>query len=179
MSQAPDIPGAEFSRLIEVEVLGTEPVERSIEASETERLALARRFGLLSLDRLEARIEVQREAGRRVRAAGRFEAELQQRCVVSLVPVKSRIAARFVTVYSDDPAVEDEPIDWNDDEDIEPYENGTIDLGEGVAQQLAVRIDPYPRAPGAAVPEGYQAIGEAEQAAGSPFDELSSLHKRN
>ncbi|MEX1107280.1 MAG: DUF177 domain-containing protein, partial [Dongiaceae bacterium] len=92
MSQAPDIPGAEFSRLIEVELLGTEPVEQSIEASETERVALARRFGLLSLDRLEARLAVQREAGRRVRVTGRFEAELQQRCVVSLGPVKSRIA---------------------------------------------------------------------------------------
>jgi uncharacterized metal-binding protein YceD (DUF177 family) len=187
MSQAPDKPGAEFSRLIEVEALGTEAVERSIEATDAERAALVRRFGLLSLDRLAAQLVVQREAGRRVRVTGRFEAELQQRCVVSLLPVESRIADRFVTIYSDDPAVAGEPIDWDDDEEIEPYGNGTIDLGEGVVQQLAVRIDPYPRAPGAALPEGYAADGGLEdgpdggpgEVAESPFDELSALRGRN
>jgi uncharacterized metal-binding protein YceD (DUF177 family) len=179
MSQAPDIPGAEFSRLIEVEALGTDAVERLLEASETERAALARRFGLLALDRLAARVTVQREPGRRVRVTGRFQAELQQRCVVTLVPVTSRIDDRFVTVYADDPAIEDEPIDWDDDEEIEPLENGTIDLGEGVVQQLAVRIDPYPRAPGAALPDAFRAEDGAEQAKVSPFDELAALRKRS
>ena len=179
MSQAPDIPGAEFSRLIEVEALGTDAVERSLEASETERAALARRFGLLALDRLEARVTVQREPGRRVRVTGRFRAELQQRCVVTLVPVTSRIDDRFATVYADDPAIDDEPIDWNDDEEIEPLENGTVDLGEGVVQQLAVRIDPYPRAPGAALPDAYRAADGAEQAKPGPFEELAALRKRN
>ncbi|MEX2199833.1 MAG: DUF177 domain-containing protein [Dongiaceae bacterium] len=179
MSQAPDIPGAEFSRLIEVEALGTDAIEQSLEASETERAALTRRFGLLALDRLEAHVTVQREPGRRVRVTGRLQAELQQRCVVTLVPVTSRIDDRFVTVYADDPAIEDEPVDWDDDEEIEPLENGTIDLGEGVVQQLAVCIDPYPRAPGAALPDAHRAEDGAEQAKASPFDELAALRKRN
>ena len=37
------------------------------------------------------------------------------------------------------------------DDAPEPIEGGIIDLGEAVAQQLALALDPYPRAPGAAI----------------------------
>jgi hypothetical protein len=178
MSQAPDIPGAEFSRLIEVEALGSDLLVRRIEASPEERSALARRFGLLSLDRLEADLEIRREPGRHVRVAGRFEAELQQRCVVSLAPVASRIADRFEIVYTDDPADLEASVEWDEDEEIEPLEGGTIDLGEATAQQLAVRIDPYPRAPGAAVPADYRAEGTGGDGGNRPFEGLSSLGRR-
>lgn len=178
MSQAPENPGAEFSRLIEVEALGSDPVVRRIEASPAERAALVRRFGLLSLDRLEAELEVRREPGRRVRVEGRFEAALQQRCVVSLMPVASRIADRFETVYTDDPAEVETSVEWDEGEEIELYEGGTIDLGEATVQQLAVRIDPYPRAPGAAVPEDYRSDGIDGERGNRPFEGLSSPGRR-
>lgn len=178
MSQAPDFPGAEFSRLIEVEALGSNPVERRIEASAAECAALARRFGLLSLERLEADLEIRREPGRRVFVAGRIEAAYQQRCVVSLVPVADRIDDRFETVFTDDPAQLEAPDDWEDGEEIELYEGGTIDIGEAAAQQFAVRIDPYPRAPGAAVPEEYRSDDGPAETGSRPFEGLSSLGRR-
>jgi len=42
-----------------------------------------------------------------------------------------------------------------------------------VAQQLAVSLDPYPRAPGAALPAGLEPSGE-----GNPFAALAALKKR-
>jgi uncharacterized metal-binding protein YceD (DUF177 family) len=178
MSQAPESTGAEFSRLIEVEALGSDPVATRIEASAAERASLARRFGLLSLDRLEAELEIRREPGRRVRLSGRLEAALQQRCVVSLVPVASRIADRFETVFTDDPALLETPDDWEEEEEIEPFEDGTIDIGEATVQQLAVRIDPYPRAPGAAVPAEYRGDAVEPERGNRPFEALSSLGRR-
>lgn len=178
MSQAPEFQGAEFSRLIEVEALGSDPVERCIEASATERAALARRFGLLSLERLEADLEIRREPGRRVLVAGRIEAAYEQRCVVSLVAVASRIDDRFETVFTDDPAQLETPDDWEDDEDIEPYEGGTIDIGEATVQQFAVRLDPYPRAPGATVPAEYRSDDAPAENGTRPFEGLSSLGRR-
>jgi uncharacterized metal-binding protein YceD (DUF177 family) len=178
MSQAPDSPGAEFSRLIEVETLGADPYVRRIEATAAECEALARRFGILSLDSFAAEIEVRREPGRRVRVSGRFEAALQQRCVVSLVPVTNRVADRFEMVYTDDPAAQKASVDWEYDEELELYDDGVIDLGEEVAQQLAVRIDPYPRAPGAVVPEDFRASDAEPDTRESPFKVLSSLDRR-
>ncbi len=178
MSQAPDVPGAEFSRLIEVEALGTGPVERRIEASAAERAALARRFGLLSLERFEADLVIRREPGRRVLVSGRIEAAYRQRCVVSLVPVAGRIDDRFETVFTDDPAQLEAPDDWEDDEEIELYGGGTIDIGEAAVQQFAVRIDPYPRAPGAAVPDEYRSDEALTESGNRPFEGLSSLGRR-
>ncbi len=178
MSQAPDIPGAEFSRLIEVEALGSDPVERRVEASAAERAALVRRFGLLSLERLEADLEIRREPGRRVRVSGRIEAAYEQRCVVSLVPVADRIDDRFETVFTDDPAQLEAPDDWDDDEEVELYEGSTIDIGETTVQQFAVRIDPYPRASGAAVPEEYRSDDAPVENGTRPFEGLSSLGRR-
>src|SRR5690606_35365194 len=39
-----------------------------------------------------------------------------------------------------------------DDEIPDPIENGRIDAGEAVVQQLAVMLDPYPRLPDAELP---------------------------
>jgi hypothetical protein len=57
--------------------------------------------------------------------------------------------------------------------------DGEIDLGEAVAQQLAVALDPYPRAPGAAWPQAD--TGDADIAAEPvrrPFAALDALKKR-
>jgi hypothetical protein len=43
------------------------------------------------------------------------------------------------------------------------------DLGEALAEQLALALDPYPRAPDAALPP------EAEEAPASPFARLAAL----
>ncbi len=47
-------------------------------------------------------------------------------------------------------------------------------LGEALAQQLAIALDPYPRAPGVALPEAPRAGAGGARAAGGPFAPLES-----
>ncbi len=98
--------------------------------------------------------------------------------MVSLVPVEARIDDRFETVFSDDPAETDVPVDLEEEEEIEPFEGGTIDIGEATVQQMAVRIDPYPRAPGAAIPQRYRTDAEGEAQGNRPFERLAPLGRR-
>jgi hypothetical protein len=50
----------------------------------------------------------------------------------------------------------------------EPLEGDRIDLGEIVAEELALAIDPYPRAPGAELAAAAPAAGDTEPVPGPP-----------
>ncbi|HEX4572699.1 MAG TPA: DUF177 domain-containing protein [Dongiaceae bacterium] len=163
----------EFSRPLAAESVGTQPVERRIEAGPAERAALAGRFGLLALDRLEAVLSLRRDKGDIVRLEGHFLADVVQSCVLSLAPVPAHLEADFETSYSASAVMAAEAdLDPLGEDGPEPIAAGEIDLGEAVAQQLAVSLDPYPRAPGAAL----ASTGGAE--AQSPFATLAALKKR-
>ncbi|MGA8398513.1 MAG: DUF177 domain-containing protein, partial [Stellaceae bacterium] len=77
MSAAP-----EFSRLVQLNRVGWEPYRQETIASEAERDGLARRFGLLSLDRLTAAIELVREPAGTILLTASFEAAFAQECIV-------------------------------------------------------------------------------------------------
>src|SRR3546814_9937620 len=70
----------ELSRMIRLRPLPAQPV--MIEASETERAALAKRFGLPRIDRLTASLALA-DDGKAVRAKGRLNANVTQLCAVS------------------------------------------------------------------------------------------------
>ncbi len=146
----------ELSRLVPVDKLGEGEVHEAIIASAEERAALARRFGLLALDRLEAHLRLDHGGESLIRVTGRFEAEVTQACVVSLVPVHSHLEEAFSVLYTLAPAPatpaladHDLVIDPETEEPPESVGPKGIDLGEAVAQQLALALDAYPRAPGA------------------------------
>ena len=83
---------------------------------------------------------------------GRIAARVQQPCVVTLAPVRSRIAAPLDRRYGPAEALADadaEDAGLEDDDVPEVLVDGVIDLGEAVAEQLALEIDPFPRAEGA------------------------------
>jgi uncharacterized metal-binding protein YceD (DUF177 family) len=136
----------EFSRLVDVGQLAGE-TRRSIVANEAERRALAIRFGLLGLERLEADVSVTPVA-RGIRLDAVLTAEVTQECVVTLEPVQSRIEERFSLVYGEAP----EEVLEAEEEVVEPLPGAALDIGEAVAQQLSLALDPYPRAPSAVLP---------------------------
>jgi uncharacterized metal-binding protein YceD (DUF177 family) len=140
----------EFSRRVQLARLGAHEAIYPIRAEAEEREALARRFDLLSLDRLEAEIRLQRLAGGMVRLTGRLAAAVVQACVVSLEPVASVLEQDFTVLYGPAEPGKSEMVDLETDE-AEAFDGDAIDIGEAVAQQLALALDPYPRAPGASL----------------------------
>jgi uncharacterized metal-binding protein YceD (DUF177 family) len=155
----------EFSRPVAIGRLAEEEVHE-IEATPAERAALARRFGLLGLDRLAASVRLA-PLGRGIRLEAALEAEVTQECVVTLEPVPNHVSDRFTLVYGEAPAAADE------ETVVEPLEGETIDVGEAVAQQLSLALDPYPRAPGAAIDPKWA----GDPAPEGPFAALTKLKR--
>ena len=71
---------SELSRPIKLRPLPGETV--SIDASEAERSALARRFALPAIEKLSAKIDLEQD-GKAVRATGTLEAQIIQNCAIS------------------------------------------------------------------------------------------------
>jgi uncharacterized metal-binding protein YceD (DUF177 family) len=175
---------AEFTRFVARDRLADDESELEIEANAAERQALARRFGLLSLDLLRARLHLRRgRGGALLRVTGHLEAELQQACVVTLEPVRNRIEEELSLSFSlETPAADsgEVVIDVEGEEPPEPVAAEGLDLGEVVAQQLALAIDPYPRAQGASL-DAVEWPGRPAERAGEegPFAALKPLKERH
>ena len=93
----------EFSRPVRVDTLGAEPRTMTIEADEAERAALARRFGLVAIDRLAADAALVRD-GEEVVATGRIAAAVTQSCVASAEPVAAAVDEPFELRFRPAPA---------------------------------------------------------------------------
>ncbi len=124
-----------------------------ITASDTERAALARRFGFLDLPAFAARVTVDRRLGGQVVVEGRLRGRLVQACVLTLEPVTQDLDDAFRIVFKQGLADEHDPESGeavlNAQADApEPLEGNMLDVGEIVAEQLSLAADPYPRRPG-------------------------------
>jgi uncharacterized metal-binding protein YceD (DUF177 family) len=129
---------------------GAEPRNVELRANAAERAALAQRFAIPGVERLEARLVLVPETGGTTRLTGSLDAEVVQECVVTLEPVAQRVAALLDLriLPPGTPATDDDP---DSPDEIETTGN-SVDLGEVVAEQLALALDPYPRAANAAIP---------------------------
>lgn len=173
----------ELSRPLAVERISLGGVREKIVASPEEKKALAERFGLIDLARLEATIDVDHAEGKMFAVTGKFFADVVQECVVSLEPVPAHIAESIDVLFAPPHLLKDDGeggglSDLGDVDPPEPIENGVIDLGELVAQHLAMALDPYPRKEGAAL--GNYEIGGEEPAAekkNNPFAKLKEMAK--
>jgi uncharacterized metal-binding protein YceD (DUF177 family) len=148
-------------------------------ADESERRALARRFGLVAIESLAAAGSLRR-FGELVRADLVLRAAVVQTCVVSLAPVAAAIEEPLVLSFAPEvPASGPEvDLDAEADDPPGPITHGSIEFGEAVAEALGLALDPYPRAPGVAF-EGWPAAAEplAEAAPDTPFAVLARLRK--
>lgn len=137
-------------------------------ATAAECAALARRYGIPGVELLRATLRLRPEPDGGLRVEGRLDAAVTQECVVTLDPVPQRVAEEFVLrVLPPGQA----PADGPDDLDEIPTDHGIADLGEVVAEQLALSLDPYPRAPDAELP------AEAQDEETGAFAALAGLRR--
>jgi hypothetical protein len=174
-------PAAEFSRQIVADQVGVQETLREIAANAAERAKLADRFGLLSLERLSATVHLRRGRDGLIRVRGRLVADATQACVVTLEPVAAHLEQDFAVCFAAEGEAEGGPgsgagggevvLALDEADPPEAILDGRIDIGEAVAQQLALALDSYPRSPAAALsaPEG-----DAETARAPAFAALSA-----
>lgn len=152
-----------------------EGLHRDIEASETERRAIATIAGLRELSRLAGSFDLAPAPGGQVHVSGRVQGTVGQTCVVTLEPLTSEVDEGIDVMFSpeaervstrseseEDTLVEDPP---------EPIVNGEIDLGALAAEFLILGLDPYPRKPGAI----FEPVIEPADPADHPFAALTTL----
>lgn len=166
----------EWSRLERVDGIGERARAVSIGADADERIGLARRFGLLGIERLDAVWTLRREEGA-ILATGHVTAAVTQACSASGVPVPATIGEVATLRFVDNAAAVDEELELSPDAlDTLPIENGAIDLGEAAAETLALALDPFPRAPDADAVLAQ--AGVLNEGAAGPFRGLADLKRK-
>ena len=160
---------SEMSRIVDARQLPPEPLE--IKATPEECTALAKRFDLVRVKHLSARITLTRD-GPSVRAAGQLNTDIVQSCAVSAedlpVRIHEPIALHFVPANAKQAEEIELDAEMLDEIDMDGQQ---FDLGEAIAQTLCLAIDPYLEGPGAA--EARRKL--AEQEPSGPFAALKDL----
>lgn len=129
---------------------------------------LAERFGFLGLAEVAASLKIMKVGPGIWDVTGSLQAHAVQACVVTGAEVAEAVDFAIEERYVRVSEKADEVVVTLDD--AEPLVNGGIDLGEMVAQSLALAVDPWPRTKEA--PDSFQA-GEVETT--HPFAELAAL----
>jgi hypothetical protein len=149
-----------FSKTIRAATVKDQPQTHSVVADPAQCAALAADFGIPAIKSLAGDFLLLHERGGIIRADLRLRAVVTQLCVITLEPFDAAIneqaqlrfvPARLVSETADLAEVDAETLEGPDEI---PYTGDTIDLGAALAEQLALSLDPYPRKPGATLPEG-------------------------
>ncbi len=146
---------SEIERIIDIDRMGASgSTALDIAASESERSALAKRFGFLGLPAFSTRVTVDRRPGGRVVLEGRLRGKIVQACILTLEPVTQDLDETFRIVFKQDLEEERDPESGEalvspQIDAPEPLTGNLLDVGEIVAEQLSLAADPYPRRPGA------------------------------
>jgi len=181
----------EFSRPFDITKLGKQAQHQTIEATPAELKALASRMKLPAIHSLSATLDIQPWKKGQIRVHGALQASIDQECVRTLDIFTSSMEEPVERVYArrdrrnapeHDREIEIDPL-AGDEPDL--IEGEKIDLGELVAETLALSLDPWPKKPGTdfvdyrtdntgAPPE--EPPGEEKRP--SPFASLESLKKK-
>ncbi len=165
----------EFSRPQRLDAIGAGDRQAEIEADEGERKALARRFDLIAIDRLHATYAVRRDASGIV-ARGHLSGAVVQACSITREPVPAMVEEDFSIRFLPDGKAEADEVELTEDDcDTVFYGGGAIDLGEAVAETLALALDPFPRSP--AADTALRDAGVLNEDETGPFAALAALRK--
>lgn len=175
----------EFSRIVKIDEVTEKKTSIDVEATAEECAALAERFELIGIEKLNAALTILVAGNDEVTVRGTMHAEITQRCVVTLEPVSDVIDDQIEVLYSphvseDDLPSSPEDLEGLDEDELmalldqpEPLVGGQIDVGEVVSQFLAVSMDPYPRKSGAEIPQTVKEDDAEEKP--NPFTKLAGL----
>ena len=161
----------EFSRPVKAGHIHGAPQSYELAADDSTRAALAERFSLPAIAALTGVFVLSHHRSGIISADLLMKARVTQLCVLTLEPFEASIEERVALHFVPAGKLEDEedlaPESLEGPDEI-PYQDDVIDLGEALAEQLALALDPYPRKPGAVLP------GEASDDGANPFATLKA-----
>lgn len=175
MSASQPLPPPELSKIIKLSEIGGAPLTGKITADEEQRLALAKRFELPSIESLDADYRLQANE-HKISFTGSIRSNLHQTCAISGQPFPVKVAEDFdiIFVEKDDNPPDEEEIELAEEDcDVIEYENARIDLGEAIAQTLYLSLDPYAHGPDADSIAEKRGLKSEEEA--GPFGALAAL----
>lgn len=157
-----------------------------------EGLSLERRAGVAELDGLAKALEItgceqllvrytlHPVANDRFRVRGELEADVVQSCIVTLDPVRTRIAESFEFEFWPSEAIASHRnvLASGDQEVFAPDDPEAIvaqrlEIGRVIEELLAVALEPYPRAPGASLDPLQDQASDTSEESDGPFAALA------
>ncbi len=171
----------EFSRVVVLEKVGLSPYAVNIEANESEKAQLAKRFNIPRIGFLKASFMINKGSmSGEYKVDGSVVADVTQSCVVSLedVPAHLEFPIHLILRQGNEEEFQDDiEANFEDaDVDLEFYQSFEIDLGEICAQYLSLALDPYPRSPRHNDSTPFEEPEEGEKKL-NPFAVLEKLQK--
>lgn len=153
-----------LERLFEIDQRRRKPIPVAIDATPVERAAIADALSIAAVDQLSLTGRIEPSGRSNWRFEGRLQAAAVQSCVVSLDPAPQAIDEPLIRHWSPNAATDGATYGANGLEDAafialdleaeddapEPLEDA-VDLGAAAVEALALALEPYPRAPGAAL----------------------------
>ena len=163
-------PALELSRPVPADRVGATGLRVRVEATAPECEAIAKRLMVPSVQSVRCDWLLRPAQAGCIEGEGSMLARLHQECVVSLDPFAVELVEEFAVRFV--PAGQErDDADDPDEPDELTIDDGVLELGEATVEQLALALDPYPRKPGAALPD------EARGAQENPFGALARLRR--
>lgn len=123
-------------------------VERTRRASPAECASVASDLELLACARLEARYRIQVRGKGHYSLVGTVEADVTQECVVTVEPIEAHVSYPIeIEFVPDAEAMAGDLVDPFSQVEFESIDNGRLAVGRVIVEELASRLDPYPRRP--------------------------------
>lgn len=140
------------------------------------KLSISQRLGLLNLSIFTVSIKYKIVNSSDIIANYKMHVEGEQKCVISLRPVKFIVKKSFDIKFCDHAKIE---LSLLEDEFVEPIYNGEINFYDLAVQMLSSFLDPYPKINNGNIKleNFYKDTLESNKSKNNPFEVLNNLNK--
>lgn len=175
-----------FSHMVSVSRLPQKGMPLKLVARPGELAALAKAHDLENVSSFEADLLISRWRSEGVKITGSVRAQIVQACSITLEPLDATVDENVDVVFVPENSRLAKPkfdadgemiLDAEGPDAPETFSGDSIDVGALAEEFFELGIDPYPRKPGAELPEGF--TGDIQEPAKvSPFAKLASLKQK-
>ncbi len=165
--------------LVSIKEITDNGFEKTLSLNEQQRAQLETILDISKLELFDCQFDLKSLHKDRFALTGKITANYEQKSAISLtsIPVQLRdsFSSQLWPISQNDPEKSPELDLEFEDEVIEFYQSGKLDIGQIIYEHFVISIDPFPRASGEAFEWGAQ--NEQDQQKENPFAALKILKK--